>query len=309
MAELASASTQARVVLVPNPFYRSKKAPVVTGAFDFNKPEDRQLVFGFRAAMTDAGIDNDAKAFIAFLDDDEAAPTPSLPNEATTARPTTAGVGEAGVFRACSAAVRATANSSTSWRSSPVRRSAASTRRLAPLPDAAGTAVVTQTLPPATTGDDQPLPGSGAFQATFFSSDQVVGSAPVGGLIGGTPRTAGMPISVDAGFALSGFGRAARPDSGGGAGTAGGDATGAALVRALRAKAQTASHIQWRGGVEVDAMLLHGDRVAGVRTRDARGRVLGIPGRQQREREGVDVGQGGQREVGQERQPPDGQHA
>lgn len=53
---------------------------------------------------------------------------------------------------------------------------------------------------------------------------------------------------------------------------AGGDATGAALVRALRAKAQTASHIQWRGGVEVDAMLLHGDRVAGVRTRDARGR-------------------------------------
>jgi carboxymethylenebutenolidase len=56
------------VVLVPNPFYRSKKAPVVTGAFDFNKPEDRQLVFGFRAAMTDAGIDNDAKAFIAFLD-------------------------------------------------------------------------------------------------------------------------------------------------------------------------------------------------------------------------------------------------
>ena len=28
-------------VLVPNPFYRSQKAPVVTGAFDFNKPDDR----------------------------------------------------------------------------------------------------------------------------------------------------------------------------------------------------------------------------------------------------------------------------
>ena len=28
-------------VLVPNPFYRTKRAPVVTGAIDFNKPEDR----------------------------------------------------------------------------------------------------------------------------------------------------------------------------------------------------------------------------------------------------------------------------
>ncbi len=56
------------VVLVPNPFYRSKRAPVVDGAFDFSKPEDRAKVFALRAAMTDPGIDNDAKAFIAFLD-------------------------------------------------------------------------------------------------------------------------------------------------------------------------------------------------------------------------------------------------
>src|SRR4029077_19153095 len=28
-------------VLVPNPFYRTKRAPIVTGSFDFNKPEDR----------------------------------------------------------------------------------------------------------------------------------------------------------------------------------------------------------------------------------------------------------------------------
>ena len=53
---------------------------------------------------------------------------------------------------------------------------------------------------------------------------------------------------------------------------AGGDATGAALVRALRAQAQRASHIQWRGGVEVDALLWRDGRVVGLRTRDERGR-------------------------------------
>lgn len=56
------------VVLVPNPFYRSKRAPVVEGAFDFGKPEDRAKVMGLRQAMTDPGIDRDATAFAAFLD-------------------------------------------------------------------------------------------------------------------------------------------------------------------------------------------------------------------------------------------------
>ncbi|MEO8115843.1 MAG: dienelactone hydrolase family protein [Phenylobacterium sp.] len=56
------------VVLVPNPFYRSKKAPVVEGAFDFNKPEDRAKVMALRAAMTNEGIDRDAAAYLAFLD-------------------------------------------------------------------------------------------------------------------------------------------------------------------------------------------------------------------------------------------------
>jgi L-aspartate oxidase len=54
---------------------------------------------------------------------------------------------------------------------------------------------------------------------------------------------------------------------------AGGDATGAALVHALRAQAQRAAHIQWRGGVEVEALLWQDGRVAGVRTRDERGRA------------------------------------
>lgn len=53
---------------------------------------------------------------------------------------------------------------------------------------------------------------------------------------------------------------------------AGGDATGAALVQVLRARVQAAPHVQWRGGVEVDALLLRDGRVAGVRARDARGR-------------------------------------
>lgn len=56
------------IVLVPNPFYRSRRAPVVDGAFDFSKPEDRAKVMGLRQAMTDPGIDKDAVAFAAFLD-------------------------------------------------------------------------------------------------------------------------------------------------------------------------------------------------------------------------------------------------
>lgn len=53
---------------------------------------------------------------------------------------------------------------------------------------------------------------------------------------------------------------------------AGGDATGAALVRALRARVQAAAHVQWRGGVDVDALLLRDGAVVGVHTRDERGR-------------------------------------
>jgi carboxymethylenebutenolidase len=56
------------VVLVPNPFYRSARAPVVGGTFDFNNPEQRNRLFGYRAAMSDDGIDRDATAYLAFLD-------------------------------------------------------------------------------------------------------------------------------------------------------------------------------------------------------------------------------------------------
>lgn len=56
------------VVLVPNPFYRSRRAPVVDGAFNFANPEDRAKVVALRQQMTDEGIDKDAVAYVAFLD-------------------------------------------------------------------------------------------------------------------------------------------------------------------------------------------------------------------------------------------------
>jgi len=56
------------VVLVPNPFYRVKRAPIVTGAFDFNSPQDRAKLDGIRDALTDAAVDRDATAFVTFLD-------------------------------------------------------------------------------------------------------------------------------------------------------------------------------------------------------------------------------------------------
>lgn len=59
---------EGHVVLVPNPFYRSARAPVIGPTFDFNNPEQRNRLFGYRAAMSDDGIDRDATAYLAFLD-------------------------------------------------------------------------------------------------------------------------------------------------------------------------------------------------------------------------------------------------
>lgn len=56
------------VVLVPNPFYRSKRAPVMEGPIDFNNPATRQVLMGYRKAMTDEGIDKDAVSYLSFLD-------------------------------------------------------------------------------------------------------------------------------------------------------------------------------------------------------------------------------------------------
>lgn len=61
-------AAQGYVVLVPNPFYRNAKAPVVDGSFDFSKPEDRAKVMPMAAALTaDANI-SDAQSYVRFLD-------------------------------------------------------------------------------------------------------------------------------------------------------------------------------------------------------------------------------------------------
>jgi carboxymethylenebutenolidase len=61
-------AAQGYIVLVPNPFYRNAKAPVVDGTFDFSKPEDRAKVMPMAAALTaDANI-SDARSYITFLD-------------------------------------------------------------------------------------------------------------------------------------------------------------------------------------------------------------------------------------------------
>ena len=56
------------VVLVPNLYYRVRKAPVVDGAFNFANPEDRAKLAPMRATVTPEGTDRDAVAYLAFLD-------------------------------------------------------------------------------------------------------------------------------------------------------------------------------------------------------------------------------------------------
>lgn len=56
------------VVLVPNLYYRTRRAPVVESGFNFADPEDRAKITALRAALTPEGVDRDAAAYVAFLD-------------------------------------------------------------------------------------------------------------------------------------------------------------------------------------------------------------------------------------------------
>lgn len=60
-------ASQGYVVLVPNPFYRSAKSSDYA-TLNFGVPEGRQKLMSYRGAMNDAGVDNDAQAYLAFLD-------------------------------------------------------------------------------------------------------------------------------------------------------------------------------------------------------------------------------------------------
>ena len=55
-------------VLVPNPFYRSTKAPGIPSNFDFQNADDRAKLTALRAPLTNDGVGQDAAAFVAFLD-------------------------------------------------------------------------------------------------------------------------------------------------------------------------------------------------------------------------------------------------
>jgi carboxymethylenebutenolidase len=61
-------AAQGYVVLVVNPYYRAKKAPVVEGAFDFNSKDDMAKIMVFRQGLTDAMVDRDSAAYVTFLD-------------------------------------------------------------------------------------------------------------------------------------------------------------------------------------------------------------------------------------------------
>ena len=55
-------------VLVPNPYFRTRKAPVLSGPFDFSKPEDRAKLTELQAPFSSETKARDAAAYIAFLD-------------------------------------------------------------------------------------------------------------------------------------------------------------------------------------------------------------------------------------------------
>ena len=54
--------------VVPNPFFRTRKAPVLSGPFNFGKPEDRAKLTELMAPLTTEVKTRDGSACIAYLD-------------------------------------------------------------------------------------------------------------------------------------------------------------------------------------------------------------------------------------------------
>jgi carboxymethylenebutenolidase len=61
-------ASEGYTVLVPNPFFRTRKAPVLSGPFDFAKPEDRVKLTDLMAPLTTETKTRDGAAYIAYLD-------------------------------------------------------------------------------------------------------------------------------------------------------------------------------------------------------------------------------------------------
>ena len=54
-------------VIVPNPFYRTRKAPVLSGPFDFSKPEDRAKLVDLMAPLNTETKTCDGTTYVAYL--------------------------------------------------------------------------------------------------------------------------------------------------------------------------------------------------------------------------------------------------
>ena len=54
-------------VIVPNPFYRTRKAPVLSGPFDFSKPDDRAKLVDLMAPLNTATKTRDGTTYVAYL--------------------------------------------------------------------------------------------------------------------------------------------------------------------------------------------------------------------------------------------------
>src|SRR3954453_5806143 len=61
-------AAQGYTVLVPNPFYRTRKAPVLSGPFDFANPDDRAKLVPLTAPLTTEAKAKDGAGWVAFLD-------------------------------------------------------------------------------------------------------------------------------------------------------------------------------------------------------------------------------------------------
>jgi carboxymethylenebutenolidase len=61
-------AAQGYVVLVPNPYYRARRAPIVEGPFDFGNKADMAKLMALKNGLTDIMADRDSDAFVSFLD-------------------------------------------------------------------------------------------------------------------------------------------------------------------------------------------------------------------------------------------------
>jgi carboxymethylenebutenolidase len=64
-------------VLVPNPYYRSTKAPGLPPNFSFSNPQDRERLAALRALLTAEAVTADATAYVAFLDTQKSVKKPA----------------------------------------------------------------------------------------------------------------------------------------------------------------------------------------------------------------------------------------